>query len=407
MRNKFIYSMSLLLIMAIIIVSCEKEPAYRTFTYPAAVSSGMSPNTGYPTTNVTITGSNFDTLKGAVQVWFGGIPATNMVSCTNSQIIVQVPANAVSGKVSLRVWTTKIDSIGTFTVNPAPAISSNFTLRSPSNIAFPGDTVYIRGTRFGADPSKISIQFSGIAATNVPFFTDTLIKVIAPAVFSSGNITLTIGGLAIAGSPAIINPNAPGNVTPYFLSNTGDTAKNGGFINNSDALVSNRWGTLAAPWVTNAAAKNKSGVGGYSTDVGPGGIKGNICWETWNNTPITDGIVYQPTSMALTPGNYSLSVRYYTEVQSNSSVYFVAASGNNGIPVLANIATALGSVALASPANVGSTSPNLTDIKSFNFTVSSSQIVSIGFLANIKWGNGTANPGSYIRIDWIKLVKNN
>lgn len=407
MRNKFTCLMSLLSIMAIIIVSCEKEPAYRAFTYPAPAASGMSPAAGYPGINVTITGKNFDSLTGAVKVWFGGIQATTIVSCTNNQLVVQVPSNAVSGKVSLQVWTNKIDSIGAFTVSPAPAISSNYTLRPISNIAFPGDTVYIKGIRFGADASKLLIQFNGTPAVSVPFINDTLIKAVAPNGFSSGNVTITIGGLTISGNPGIINPSAPGNITPYFLGNTGDTTKNGGFINNTDALVSNRWGTLATPWVTNAAAKNKSGVGGYSTDVGPGGIKGNICWETWNNTPITDGIVYQPTSMPLTPGNYTLSVRYYSEVQSNSSVYFAAASGNGGIPVLANIASALGSVALASPANVGSTSPNLTEIKSFNFAVPSSQVVSIGFLANIKWGNGTANPGSYIRIDWIKLVKNN
>ena len=82
------------------------------------------------------------------------------------------------------------------------------------------------------------------------------------------------------------------------------------------------------------------------------------------------------------------------------------ATGNSGIPTLANISSALASVALASPAVIGTTKPNITETKSLNFTVSSSQVVSIGFLANLAWGNGTADPGNYMRVDWIKLIKN-
>ena len=158
---------------------------------------------------------------------------------------------------------------------------------------------------------------------------------------------------------------------------------------------------MAAPWVTNTAAKNKTGVGGYSKDGG-----GTLCWETWGNTPISNGIIYQPTSMPLPAGSYTLSVKYFTEVQQNSTVHLEVATGSSGIPTLANISSALASVALANPANVGATSPNLTETKSLNFTLSSSQVVSIGFLGNVLWGNGTANPGCYFRVDWIKLVKN-
>jgi hypothetical protein len=400
MKHKFLNIACWLIAMVLVGTSCEKDPQFREFNYPAQVPSGLSPASGYPMINVTITGTNFDTLTGAVKVWFGGIQATNIVSAKGNQIVVQVPANAVSGKVSLQVWTTKVDSVGTYTVIPPPVIHSIASKNAQTNAALPGDTLTIKGIRFGADVSKVAIKFNGTAVTDIPSFSDTLIKVVAPNGFSTGDVTLTMGGLTIKATPAIINPNAPGNITPYFLSNTGDTAKGGGFTV-TGALVSNRWGTLAAPWISNAAAKNKSGAGGYSKDGG-----GTFCWETWGNTPITDGIIYQPTSMPLPAGNYTLSVKYFTEVQQNSSVHLAVASGNSGIPTLANISSALASVALANPANVGATSPNLTETKTLNFTVSSSQVVSIGFLANIAWGNGTANPGCYIRIDWIKLVKN-
>jgi hypothetical protein len=110
--------------------------------------------------------------------------------------------------------------------------------------------------------------------------------------------------------------------------------------------------------------------------------------------------------MPLPTGNYTLSVKYFTEVQQNSTVHLAVASGNSGIPTLANISSALASVALANPANIGATSPNLTETKTLNFSLASSEVVSIGFLANIAWGNGSANPGCYFKVEWIKLVKN-
>ena len=113
-------------------------------------------------------------------------------------------------------------------------------------------------------------------------------------------------------------------ITSQYLSNTGP-----GF---QRATFDGRWGTLAAPWITNDAAKNKGGVnGGYSSDAG-----GVINWETWNNTPVTNGIVYQATSSPLPAGRYIVSFDEYSEIQTNSTVYCVAAAGGNGIPVLAN-----------------------------------------------------------------------
>lgn len=180
------------------------------------------------------------------------------------------------------------------------------------------------------------------------------------------------------------------DVTSLYLSNTGPYQR---------ATFDGRWGTLAAPWVTNAAAKNKDNGqnGGYSSDAG-----GVINWETWNNTPVTDGIVYQATSSPLPAGNYIVAFDEYSEIQSNSSVYCVAAAGGNGIPVLANLSSSLGYVALYNNAVVGKTSPNINDTRSFTFTLTSAQVVSIGFLANIV-GNG--NPGSYLQIKQIRLYK--
>lgn len=190
---------------------------------------------------------------------------------------------------------------------------------------------------------------------------------------------------------AFQNHGVKAEVTSIYLSNTGPFQR---------ATYDGRWGTLAAPWVTNAAAMNKDGGtnGGYSSDAG-----GVINWETWNNTPVVNGIVYQATATPLPAGNYIVQFDEYSEIQSNSSVYCVAAAGGNGIPVLANLSTALGYVSLFNSAAVGTTSPNINDTRSFTFTLATPQVVSIGFLGNIV-GNG--NPGSYFQVKNIRLFKN-
>jgi hypothetical protein len=163
-----------------------------------------------------------------------------------------------------------------------------------------------------------------------------------------------------------------------------------------------RFGTLGAPWIENAAAKNKNGVGGFCSDWWWNN-GGQLNWETWGNTPVVDGIIYQPTSSALPAGSYTVSFHYYSEVQSNSSVYCIVSAGGTGIPVLANLSTALGYTALYSGAAVGSTNPHLEETKSFNFTLTTSQVVSIGFLGNVV-GNG--NPGNYFVVQYINLIQN-
>src|SRR5688500_8385550 len=255
MKYKFLNIVCCLTAVVLLGTSCEKGPQFREFNYPAPVPSGMSPASGYPMINVTITGTNFDTLKGTVKVWFGGIQATNIVSTNGNQIVVQVPSNAASGKVSLQVWTHKLDSIGTYTVLAPPVINSIASQNAQKNAAFPGDTISIKGVRFGTDVSKLAIKFNQTPATDIPFIDDTLIRVVAPNGFSSGNVTLTMGGLTLTATPAIINPTAAGDITPYFLGNTGDTVKGGGFTNIA-APYDGRWGVLAAPWRSNAAALN-------------------------------------------------------------------------------------------------------------------------------------------------------
>lgn len=183
------------------------------------------------------------------------------------------------------------------------------------------------------------------------------------------------------------------NVTDAYLSNTGTPFNN---IPSPDW----RFATLAAPWRTNAAGLNKGGgtFGGWSAEPWQG-TTGFIGWETWGNTPITDGTIYQATSAALPAGKYTIEYSYYSEIQQNSTVYCLVAAGGNGLPVLANLSTALASSALYNGAVVGTTGPSRNETKSFSFTLAAPQVVSIGFLGNLTVNN-------YFIVRHIKLFRN-
>jgi len=189
------------------------------------------------------------------------------------------------------------------------------------------------------------------------------------------------------------------DVTAVYLSNAGPN------FTGTYGAGDGRFGTLNAPWITNTGAMNKgsgsSAYGGY--EHASWQSQGVLTWETWGNTPVVDGKIYQVTSSPLPAGSYTVTFKYYSEIQQNSSMYCVAAAGGSGIPSVADLSTALGSVALFNGATVGATSPNVTETKSFNFTLDAPQVVSIGYLGNLV-GNG--NPGQYVQIQYIQLIQN-
>lgn len=183
------------------------------------------------------------------------------------------------------------------------------------------------------------------------------------------------------------------DVTSLYLSNTASPFAG---VPSADG----RFGTMAAPWITNAAGKNKGGgtYGGWAAETWQP-TTGFINWETWGNTPVTDGIIYQPTSAPLPAGNYTIEFSDYSEIQTNSSVYCVVAAGGTGIPTKANLSTALASTALYNGATVGKTTPNTTETKTFSFSLATPQVVSIGFLGNLTVNN-------YFIVKYIKLIEN-
>jgi hypothetical protein len=405
MKNKFIYGLGLLSLIALLQFGCEKGPNFKEYTYPAQSSSGLTPGIGFPGQNVTITGTNFDTLKGAVKVWFGGILATKVISNNGTQIVVQIPAKAVSGKVGLQVWTTKTDSIGSFIVLPSPVISSVISHGLAATIAQTGDTVYISGQNFLTDPSKVAIDFNGTAATNITLLTSTLIKVVAPAGYAGGNVNVTFNGNYTLKGDAVAPGLPTGDVSIYFLKNYKQpfTANN---MASNQGFTGSNWATPDY-WTVNSAAQNQLNTNATvrcgGANYGKSGMAniGQLCLQAGFADPIgnvmTNGKMYQTTT--LPAGTYQVDIQIkesgFASYPTGSNLYLVVANGA-ALPdcISANTAPA---PALASVGIQNNKSYNNPDVvQSVTFTLTQSTQVSIGFV-------GTMIANSYVRLNYLKL----
>jgi hypothetical protein len=191
---KNIQIITALLALAAVYVGCTKGPDIKSYAYPAPEPKAVFPDTGYAGfADVTITGEQFGDYKQAVKVFFGGIQADTILSCEDGKIVARVPATAVSGKVSLQVWTHTIDSVGAFKVVPPPVVTT-----ANKDIGLPGEIVEIAGKGFGSVIENVKVNFNGTTGT-IAEISDTLLKVELPVGFTSGSIVVLVNKYPVTG----------------------------------------------------------------------------------------------------------------------------------------------------------------------------------------------------------------
>lgn len=275
--------------LSICLFSCEPEGKYKEYVYPEPKVDEIYPTSGYVASQVAIIGSDFGDRAEAVKISFGGIEATNIISCKNSRIIVEVPEGAQSGDVSLKVWTHTLESIGEYTVIPIPEIISIVSNNEAGeSFAQGGDEVIIMGNAFGTDASQIKVTINDKNAELLSVM-DNEIRVRVPDNYGSGLIIVTVRDYVIEGS-ALIDPSTTGDVTRLFLKNYKQPFQR---ADDSDG----EW-TDALYWMKNA---NFFGNSLQFPDDAPDGL---LVMTGKNN--MWDGALYQITS--LPAGTYEFKV---------------------------------------------------------------------------------------------------
>jgi IPT/TIG domain len=156
--------------------------------------ASLNPTSGVIGTSVTITGTNFGASQGTSTVSFNGTLASTASSWSATSITVLVPAGATTGSVMVTVGGVASNGVN-FTVTAPPSITA---LNPPSGPV--GSAVTITGTNFGPSQGSSTVTFNGTLAAAASSWNATSITVLVPAGATSGNVVVTVGGLASNGS---------------------------------------------------------------------------------------------------------------------------------------------------------------------------------------------------------------
>ena len=170
------------------------------FTDTSISITRLAPASGPISTAVTILGANFGSTQGSSTVNFNGTTATP-TSWTNSQIVAPVPGGATTGNVTVSL-TSGASNGAVFTVT-APTISALSTSSGPT-----GTSVTISGSSFGLTQSQGSstVTFNGAAATPT-IWSPTSIVVPVPTAATTGNVVVTVAGVASNGVSFSVVPS--------------------------------------------------------------------------------------------------------------------------------------------------------------------------------------------------------
>ncbi len=153
----------------------------------------LSPTSGPRGTPVTITGTNFGATQGTGFVRFSGVTATPM-SWSATSISVPVPPGAPTGN----------DLVDVIAAGGAASNQAIFTVTFPSITSVSptsgatGTLVAITGTNFGASQGTSTVTFNGTAATPTSWSATSIVAPV-PAGATTGNVVVTVGGIATNG----------------------------------------------------------------------------------------------------------------------------------------------------------------------------------------------------------------
>jgi hypothetical protein len=165
-------------------------PVFTFFETPLIAS--LSPNKGQAGIEVTLKGNYFDTTATHNTVRLGGKLATVLAPASDTLLKVTVPADAITGAVTVTV--NGITGTGPqFTVVNSPDPVLTITSISPTS-GTTGTVVTINGANFGATSAEHDVKFNGKAATNVTVVSSTQLKATVPAFAGTGLVSITVKG---------------------------------------------------------------------------------------------------------------------------------------------------------------------------------------------------------------------
>lgn len=212
----------LFLLIAVTLACSKKDPPVvsppvvpPTQTAITPTITGFAPLSAKVTEEVTITGTNFGTDINAVNVQFADGANIKPKSVTTTQIVVVVPATAITGQIKVILTNaspiTSSSSFTLVTTLPLPTITGVSPLSGKV-----GDEVTISGTNFGTDINAVNVQFADGAIIKPKSVTTTQIIVVVPAMAITGQIKVTVANTPTVTSTSSFTVTAPPTITGFY-----------------------------------------------------------------------------------------------------------------------------------------------------------------------------------------------
>lgn len=228
--------------------------------------TSLTQNHGHVGETVVIAGTGFHAAQGTGTVTVNGIPVVTYNSWSDTEISIVVPVGATTGPVVVTDNDGDISLGSTWTVDPS------ITSLVPDN-GHHGDTFVINGTSFGAAQGANTVTLSGIACTVISW-SDTAIEVRVPNAATTGNVVVTVNGVASNTSAFTVN-----NITAVL----GSASANVG----------------ASVDITGSGFHSSQGTGSVTVN----GVNATI--TVWSDTLVTFTVPLTTTGNVVITTNYS------------------------------------------------------------------------------------------------------
>ena len=240
--------------------------------------STITPGTAVVGASVTVNGQNFGSSQGTSTISFHGTAATPS-NWSSSSIVVPVPSGATTGNVVVTVGGIASNAVS-FSVGTqsTPTITS----LTPSTAGI-GAPIIVVGTNFGATQGSSTLTFNGTVA-NPTFWSTTAIQVPVPSGATTGNVVVTVGGMASTGKSFTMPTSGPiiRALSPDFgTTGTLVTIDGAGFgsTQGSSTLKFNTTTASITSWSdTQIVAADPSGATDGNVVVTVNGIASNGIW---------------------------------------------------------------------------------------------------------------------------------
>jgi hypothetical protein len=296
-----------------------------SFTIGLPIISSFTPTSGPTGTSVTISGTY---LGGATSVSFNGTPQTVFTSNTGSSLVLNVPAGATSGPLTVTTGQgTSAASSQSFTVGPT--ISS--VAPTPGGL---GQCITLTGLNLSS-PTALTINGAN-ALANIVSNTGTVLVVRVPTTATAtGTVSLTTaGGTATSAFSTLA---APGNALAFNGSNNYVSVPDNAAFSITAAITLEAWVRTSVTGEKYITTKGENSW--YLAMNGGGGPTGAASF--WLNGPsASGGWLYGTTNLAdgrwhHVAGTYDgTTLRLYVDGVQENSRAATGAIGTGNSPVL-------------------------------------------------------------------------